>query len=81
MLMKNEYLKDLILFLLNYLDDFQLKGEAQLIDGVSDAKWYKTLAEWARENIWFSTAIILNIIWWGYQYIKRLKYDINKRKI
>lgn len=63
------------------LDEFQLKGEAQLIDGVSDTKWYKTLTEWAHENIWFSIAIVLNIIWWGYQYIKRLKYDINKRKI
>jgi DNA/RNA endonuclease YhcR with UshA esterase domain len=58
------------------LDEFQLKGEAQLIDGVSNTKWYKTLAEWAHENIWFSIAIILNIIWWGYIYFKKIKNSV-----
>jgi DNA/RNA endonuclease YhcR with UshA esterase domain len=59
------------------LNSFKLKGEAQLIDGVEDSKWYKTLTEWAHENIWFSIAIILNIIWWGYLGIMRYREIIH----
>jgi len=59
------------------LNSFKLKGEAQLIEGVERTEWYKILAEWSRENIWFSIAIILNIIWWGYLGIMRYREAIH----
>ncbi len=58
------------------LDEFQLKGEAQLIKEIEDTEWYKILAEWSRDNIWFSSAIILNLIWWGYLYFKKIKNSV-----
>jgi len=58
------------------LDEFQLKGEAQLIKEIEDTEWYKTLAQWVRDNIWFSSAIILNLIWWGYLYFKKIKNSV-----
>jgi hypothetical protein len=59
------------------LNSFKLKGEAQLIEGVERTEWYKILAEWSRDNIWFSIAIILNIIWWGYLGIMRYREAIH----
>jgi DNA/RNA endonuclease YhcR with UshA esterase domain len=53
------------------LDAFQIPGEAQLINGVSATEWYKTLTQWTRNNIWFATAIVLNLIWWGYLILRK----------
>lgn len=55
------------------LDEFQLKGDAQLVKGIENTVWYKAIFEWTQDNIWFSTAIILNLIWWGYIGFKRLR--------
>jgi hypothetical protein len=55
------------------LDEFQLKGDAQLVKGIENTVGYKAIVEWTQDNIWFSTAIILNLIWWGYMGFKRLR--------
>lgn len=53
------------------LDSFQLPGDAQLVKGVENTEWYKIVTHWVENNIVFSTAILLNIIWWGYLSLKR----------
>jgi DNA/RNA endonuclease YhcR with UshA esterase domain len=53
------------------LDEFKLKGDAQIINGVEGTKWYQIIAQWTRDNIWFATAIILNIFWWGYLILRK----------
>lgn len=56
------------------LDDFQVPGEADLVSSVERMEWYNQLARLVREYSWFSGAIILNSIWWGYLIlIKRIK--------
>lgn len=53
------------------LDDFKVPGEADLVSSVERMEWYNQLAQLLREYSWFSGAIIVNSIWWGYLILKK----------
>lgn len=53
------------------LDDFKVPGEADLVESVEKMEWYNRLARLLKEYSWFSVAIMLNSIWWGYLILQK----------
>ena len=53
------------------LGDFKVPGEADLVSNVERMEWYNRLDRLLREYSWFSGAIMLNSIWWGYLILQK----------